>query len=444
MMDVAKQPEAHVVDGTLQMSPLAHVSLGSAGGFGEHGPARLVPVMRWIIAASITLLAGCPNRQNVPCSANTNCDLAAGGMCLAGPSEQWCAYPDPNCPGGYRFSDFDVGDGVGGQCAGGSGGDGGVDASVMCTPMIAFHRTDGLYVVNPDGTGIDGRASGQTEENAVWSPDGTRIAFERGVIDSKDIWVVNADGTGLANLTQGVAKDDYKPVWSPDGMYIAFVSERNYPSSSGQDVFVMEADGRNPQLVDVKADSPTWSPDSTKIAYATFKSGKFQIHVANRDGTNSVNITMSNFADTGPRWSPDGTKIAFEGLRGGLGTAIFTMNPDGSDQVALVPSLQVNGHPVWSPDGTRIAFNGAPTIDDENDVYIINADRTSLVNVTPGIVQEDKDPSWSPDGKQLAITTKRDDTDNELYRINDDGTGPLRLTTSDFFSEASPAWAPCQ
>ncbi|HEU0029909.1 MAG TPA: hypothetical protein VFQ53_04695 [Kofleriaceae bacterium] len=397
--------------------------------------------MRWIITASIAVLAGCPNRQNVPCNADTNCDLAAGGVCVAGPSEQWCAYPDSNCPGGYRFSDFDVGDGVSGQCVGGNTN---VDAPLACQQLIAFHRTDGLYIVKPDGMGIDGRASGQTEENAVWSPDGTRILFERGGIDAKDIFAVNADGTGITNLTQGAAGDDYKPAWSPDGKYIAFVSERNYTGGSGQDVFVMEADGRNPMLVDVKADAPTWSPDSTKLAYGTFKSGRFQIHVANRDGTNSVNITMSNFPDNGPRWSPDGSKILFETVRGSFGSAIFIMNPDGSGQTALAPSLQVNAHPAWSPNGARIAFNGATTINDDTDVYLINADRSGLVNITPGIVPEDKDASWSPDGKQLVIATKRDNTNNELYRINDDATGPLRLTTSDFFSEAAPAWAPCK
>lgn len=75
--------------------------------------------MRWIIAASIVLLAGCPARKNVPCNEDGNCDLAAGGACLAGPAaNSWCAYPDPSCPSGYRYSDFDVGDGVGSQCVG--------------------------------------------------------------------------------------------------------------------------------------------------------------------------------------------------------------------------------------------------------------------------------------------------------------------------------------
>lgn len=414
--------------------------LGSDTGFGDHDLGRS---MRTLATIALIALTGCPNRQNVPCGDNSNCDLAAGGTCLAGPSSnRWCAYPDSECPGGLRYSDFDVGDGVGGQCVGGDG-DAGVDGpSSTCSQLIAFHRADGLYIVKPDGTGIDTRATGMTEENPVWSPDGTRLLFERTVGGAKDIFSINADGTGIANLTVGAAGDDYSPVWSPDGKYIAFTTERNY-TNSGSDVFVMEADGRNPTLVDIKADGASWSADSAKIAYGSYKVTRFQIYVANRDGTNSTNVSNSNFSDSRPRWSPDGTKIAFEGLRGGLGVGTYLMNADGTNQQGLAPSLQVNSRPIWSPDGLRLTFNGAVTIDDETDVYRINADRTGLTNLTTGIVAEDRDGSWSPDGKRLAIVSKRD-TNFEIYRINDDGTGPLRMTMSDFFAEAAPAWSPCK
>ncbi len=411
--------------------------LGSASGFGDDAVGRS---MRSLAPIALIALAGCPNRQNVPCGDSSNCDLAPGGTCLAGPTDRWCAYPDSMCPGGLRYSDFDVGDGVGGQCVGADMGDGGVEA---CTPLIAFHRTDGLYVVKPDGTGLDTRATGMTEENPVWSPDGKRILFERTVGGAKDIFSMNADGTGVANLTAGAAGDDYGPVWSPDGKYIAFITERNYSGVSGSDLFVMEADGRNPMLVDVKAESASWSPDSSKLAYGSYKVTRFQIYVANRDGTSSVNISNSSFSDAGPRWSPDGSKIAFDGLRGGFGTAAFVMNADGTNQQALAPSLQVNSRAIWSPDGQRLTFNGAPTIDDDTDVYRINADRSGLLNLTMGIVAADRDGSWSPDGKQLAIVSKRDNN-FEIYRINDDGTGPLRMTMSDFFAEAAPAWSPCK
>lgn len=78
--------------------------------------------MRLLLCIGIACLApgllACPARQNVQCSESSHCDLAPGGMCIAAANEHdWCAYPDPSCPGGYRYSDIDVGDGLSGVCA---------------------------------------------------------------------------------------------------------------------------------------------------------------------------------------------------------------------------------------------------------------------------------------------------------------------------------------
>jgi formylglycine-generating enzyme len=71
-----------------------------------------------ILAVSMSAV-GCPSRLNVQCLEDTNCNLSFGGVCTAAPTgNQWCAYPDPECPGGLRFSDVDVGDGVSGVCVG--------------------------------------------------------------------------------------------------------------------------------------------------------------------------------------------------------------------------------------------------------------------------------------------------------------------------------------
>ena len=74
----------------------------------------------WLLVVFFALLtAGCPARKDVPCSEDGSCDLSPGGACLAGPSSNaWCAYPDSSCPSGFRYSDFDVGDGVSGKCVG--------------------------------------------------------------------------------------------------------------------------------------------------------------------------------------------------------------------------------------------------------------------------------------------------------------------------------------
>lgn len=75
---------------------------------------RLTTIVAGVLAVAAL---GCPSTNGVECQDNTSCDLSAGGVCTAAPSgSQWCAYPDPLCPGGLRYSDFHTGDGLAGAC----------------------------------------------------------------------------------------------------------------------------------------------------------------------------------------------------------------------------------------------------------------------------------------------------------------------------------------
>ena len=71
-----------------------------------------------LVAAVASSLASCPGpTKSVECVDSTNCDLHAGGVCTeAASGNQWCSYPDSACPSGLRYSDLDVGDGLGGVC----------------------------------------------------------------------------------------------------------------------------------------------------------------------------------------------------------------------------------------------------------------------------------------------------------------------------------------
>lgn len=137
-----------------------------------------------------------------------------------------------------------------------------------------------LYLMDIDGSntrqfGPDGGLSGVTTTfgiGATWSPDGTKIAFHShlspagtpqpgGAGGPVDIFVIDADGQNMVNLTNSATSNDNWPTWSPDGSRIAFVSSRDVPF--GSDIYVMDADGSNlVQITDAEGFElyPAWSP----------------------------------------------------------------------------------------------------------------------------------------------------------------------------------------
>ena len=230
---------------------------------------------------------------------------------------------------------------------------------------------------------------------------GDTIAFS----SKGNIYTMNTDGTNLIKLIQGS-----NPSWSPDGTKIAFVSGRD----DNKEIYVMNADGKNLKNLTLHLDydtCPTWAPDGTKIAFWSRQvAGEIQmlsdIFVMDADGTNRTNITQNPRASNRtPSWSLDGNKIAFAALSNvdrvepwNANLDIFVMNADGTNPIRLTEDARINWFPSWSPDGKRIAFE-RPTHEDDpttTDIYLINADGTGLVNLTqtPGVGEWD--PSCKP------------------------------------------------
>jgi Tol biopolymer transport system component len=305
------------------------------------------------------------------------------------------------------------------------------------TGRIAFSFDPGdgnreIYAINQDGSGTANLTnSPDFDEGPAWSPDGTRILFERA---NQEIWVMNADGSGATNLTNDPSFDG-QYAWSPDGSKVAFASNRH----GNFEIFVMNADGTGATaLTDNPAQetSPAWSPDGAMLAFVCQRGGSDdEICVMNADGSNVLQLTDNSASDQSPKWSRDG-RIAFISRRDG-NNEIYVMNADGTGQTNLTRNSASDAAFVWSPDGSKIAFVSRRDFNDE--IYVMNADGTGLTNLTANAGQ-DNSPAWSSDGSRLAFVSTRDGN-NELYFMRADGTGVTRITDTEGF-EFQPTWRP--
>jgi dipeptidyl aminopeptidase/acylaminoacyl peptidase len=273
---------------------------------------------------------------------------------------------------------------------------------------IAFHSDrDGdweIFVMNADGTGVTQLTDNDDwDSDPDWSPDGNKIAFQSDRDGAGEIFVMNADGTGVQQLTDNDDLD-WVPAWSPDGNKIAFNSDRDGDS----EIFVMNADGTGvTQLTNNERrwdGLPDWSPDGNKIAFYSDRDGDSEIFVMNADGTGVTQLTNNEGRWDGlPDWSPDGNKIVFS--RNPLDAVslgeIFVMNADGTGVTQLTNNRSPDLYPVWSPDGNKIAF--------QNDLYnstakvgatkilVMDADGSNVVSLD----QQGAPSSWGG-GKEFA------------------------------------------
>ena len=310
--------------------------------------------------------------------------------------------------------------------------------AVYANGLIAFGCGYHICTMFPDGANITDLIEPYDPSivlaayDPVWSPDGTKIAFygyPRGAVQggaNYDIYVMNADGSGVTNLTTTSADvaswfSQLNPKWSPDGTRIA------YDGDDG--LYVMNVDGSGQTRIASGQDA-TWSPDGTRIAFA----GQGGIFAVSPDGTGLVQLTSSPGFDESPAYSSDGSRIAYHHSQGD-DRATYTMNVDGSN-ITQVADFQADtmGRPVWSPDGSVLAFDLYLT-NQTWDIYAVNSDGSGLAVIAGDPNNDEVAPVWSPDGTRIAFHASdvlSRDTDNtgtfDIYLMNPDGTDQIPLT----------------
>lgn len=188
------------------------------------------------------------------------------------------------------------------------------------------------------------------------------------------------------------------------------------------------------------AERPKRPRPASQIAFASDRSGDWEIYVSDLDGSNLRQVTNSPGIDREPNWSPDGNQIVFVKLASQTDYTgdIYIINADG----AGMRKLTSGGEPSWSPDGQRIAYFStqfeplSPSV--MGSVWIINSDGSGnrLLGKDLG------DPTWMPDGQTMfAGGISSENPTINVYRVRSDGTAQTRLTNDGGFA-CSPSAAP--
>jgi tol-pal system beta propeller repeat protein TolB len=237
-----------------------------------------------------------------------------------------------------------------------------------------------------------------------------------------ELFMVDADAENLVRVTyDGYDIRNGSPAWSRCGD-IAYEAAAN---SEYDDLWFLSGATwsrrtRLTQTPTVGDRAPAWSPDCTRLAFATAGSTiapgppadpvttePGDIYVVDRGGSARTRLTSSAANDTMPTWSPDGDLIAFASNRDG-DSEIYVMTSGGTDIRRLTDNAVHDTEPAWSPDGRRIAFvraDGEPDVtcspcDTHLEIWTMDFNGGRERRLTHNDVR-DSAPTWSPDSRRL-------------------------------------------
>jgi Tol biopolymer transport system component len=319
------------------------------------------------------------------------------------------------------------------------------DESIPDTDGIAFSANSDVFLVEVgNGVPFNLTAHPASDHSPVWSPIGSRVGFVSDRDGAQTLSVLGAGGVVAIAPAESL---DWS--WSPDGKTIAWVSH-----SAWKDLWVTDVtSGASSNLTNgtMEVWGPSWSPDSTLIAFeSSGDAGSKDIFTMPRSGGSAVNLTGGSPGnDLNPVWSPNGTQIAFVSQRDGT-SAIYLMSADGGNPQRLVTAPDGGGCPsslgslAWSPDGSQIAYKaqflcGMP-VTQGADYYVVGRSGGTPTFLTYGNTFRGDGPVWSPDGTKLAVVSGGW-SHQDIIVVGADGRDTVNLS-SYFSCTNSPSWSP--
>ena len=262
-----------------------------------------------------------------------------------------------------------------------------------------------IFKMNTDGSGLQ-KLTNFNNHGAFepsWSPDGSKIVFaasKKSFVGYPAIYVMNADGSNKKPLKIIQKNPDIgigggNPVWSPDGSKIAFESCFNCGGAGGRNFEIFIYEFSTDSVIRLtnnywKDRHPAWSPDGTKIAFSTetafvdsglsgFQQDIYTIDLQSRSLTR---ITETGNA-TNPNWSPNGRYISYNTIINEGKTYLY--NTETNEHKLLLPEYKISAGLEWSKKGSKIAIQVAldGRVTQRTHYYNIQDEHLELLYVQP-------------------------------------------------------------
>ena len=246
-----------------------------------------------------------------------------------------------------------------------------------------------------------------------------------------------SQATALARTAHLLANELLKIVNGRPGVFltqIAYASNR----TGTWEIWLMDWDGANQRRIsfhNALSILPSWSPDNERMVYTSFVRGTSDMYIINRRGGGRMRINSGLALNTSATFSPVGNDIAFVGsVRGN--PDIYLIKDDSSNVRRLTTTNSIESTPEWSPNGRQISFtsgrSGSPQI------YVMDAEGSNVRRISYDGNWND-DATWSPDGEKIAYTSRVNG--RFQIRIANLITGESQIVAGEGSNE-QPTWSP--
>jgi Tol biopolymer transport system component/DNA-binding winged helix-turn-helix (wHTH) protein/tRNA A-37 threonylcarbamoyl transferase component Bud32 len=266
----------------------------------------------------------------------------------------------------------------------------------------------------------------------AWSENGDRIVFSSPWYG--DLWEISLSRPGYAEkLPFGHDASDIAV--SRVGHHLVYVQGGETKNIWRLDLLASPPNAR--QLISSSRNqiAPNFSPDGTRIAFVSNRSGASEIWVCNADGSGQSQVTSLGVDETGmPRWSPDGKRIVFDSRVSGE-SRIYIVDPDYGVARELAINIHGNNLPAWSHDGRWIYFvNGEDA--HNSTIWKVSPEGSPAVRL---VDIEATFPLESRDGQQVYFSH-----DRKLWRVGTDGSSEQEVQGMPKLQPNADTWVPTQ